>query len=101
MRMKALQRFPYNGQQLEIGDHFDVEHDIHGGIFEHKGWAEKADKQDAPKKQVPPTPAPLATRAMEAEQSNSTAVAPITSGDMPATATPRKRYLRRDQRAEE
>jgi len=56
MRMKALQRFPYNGQQLEIGDHFDVEHDIHGGIFEHKGWAEKADKQDAPKKQVPPLP---------------------------------------------
>jgi len=104
MKVKALQRFPYEGKQREIGDEFDIPVEIHAKIMEHRGDVAIV-KDDEPKKAEPPKeqPRPVETRAIKAEDSApaATNVGPMTTENTPELAAPTKRtYKRRDMKPE-
>jgi hypothetical protein len=96
MRVKALQRFPYAGKQIEIGDEFDVAQDIHARILAHGGSVTII--QEFEPYSVPP-PKPVITRVLRAEDEPPKAK-PMTTEDTPLVPA-RRTYRRRDMKAEE
>jgi hypothetical protein len=89
MRLIATDMFPYAGRQLKPGDEFDTETDQHADLFCLSGRAKRKTVN------APNSKAKLHTTEIKAEAADE-----AEAKTEPETGK-RKRYMRRDMRAEE
>ena|SRR5215467_6100733 len=98
MKVKALQRFPYDGVQREVGDEFQVKEELHARILAHKGAVEIVD--DAGKVATPEKPKPAYVAPPAPPPSYEPKVMTTTDDDE-SLSRPKRRYMRRDLKAQE
>jgi hypothetical protein len=99
MKVKALQRFPYEGRQVEVGDEFDIPVEIHVRIFEHKGYVTIVKDEPVKAKPPPPPPAPVEQTALKSEDAGG-AAKPMTTGNTAELMPVKRTYKRRDMKPE-